>query len=60
MDPLDPLPEGMLDTTTNLEGLPEERQEVSWPWSVCIIACPYPDPWLVLEFLLTLARYSPF
>jgi hypothetical protein len=25
MDPLEALPEGMLDTITNLEGLPEER-----------------------------------
>jgi hypothetical protein len=59
MDPFEPLPKGMLKAINNLEGLPEERLEVSWPWCMCIVACPAPDPWLVLEFLPMLVRHSP-
>jgi hypothetical protein len=58
MDPLEPLPEGMLDGTTNLEGLQEERPEVSWQWSMSIVAHPCPNSWLALEFLPMLVRHS--
>ncbi len=58
-DPLEPLSERTLNTTTGLKELPKERPQVSWPWSMCVVTHPHPDPWLALDFLPMLVRHSP-